>query len=122
MTTWQQHKRKRPLRGAAKDAYEAERTAMGVGYLILKARVSAGLSQEQLARKIGTSQPTVARWESGAQIPSVRSLLKIADATGFELAVGLKEPGTADDAFEVLETLRASGRQAKGHVLREAAG
>lgn len=120
MTTWQQYKRNRPLTGAAKNAFGAERDAMGVGYLILRARASAGLSQEQLASKIGSSQPTVARWESGAQIPSVRSLLKIADATGFELAVGLKQPGRGHDTFEVLETLHASGRHARGRLVREA--
>ncbi len=122
MTTWQEHKRKRPLTGAAKKAYETEREAMGVGYLILKARTSAGLSQDQLARKIKTSQPTVARWESGAQVPSVRSLMKIANATGFELAVGLKQPGTRSETLEVLETLQPNGPRAKGRIVREAAG
>lgn len=107
MTTWQEHKEARPLRGAAAKTYDAERDAMGVGYVILTARASAGLTQEQLAREIGTSQSTVARWESGAQIPSVRSLLKIADASGFDLAVRMRARGASDDRFEVLETLHA---------------
>lgn len=122
MTTWTQHKKAKPLRGAAKKAYEAERDAMGIGYLILKARAFAGLSQEQLAKKIGTSQPMVTRWESGSQVPSVRSLLRIAEATGFELAIGIKHPGSTAKNFELLEVLRSSGSGAKGHVLTEAAG
>ena len=90
MTTFEEHERRYPLRGEAKAAYEAERRRMGVGYLILKARASAELTQVELAEKIGTSQPTIARWESGAQVPTVRSLLRIAEATGFELELGLR--------------------------------
>ncbi|MEO7803317.1 MAG: helix-turn-helix transcriptional regulator [Actinomycetota bacterium] len=122
MTTWQEFKKNNPLSAKAKRAYDAEREAMGVGYLILKARARAELSQEQLARKIGTSQPMVARWESGSQIPSVRSLLKIAEATGLDLALGLKRPGTSPTSFEVLEVLRVHGTTARGEVLKEAMG
>jgi len=90
MTTWRGYKARVPLRGEAASAYEAARDEMGIGYLILKARASAGLTQRELAERIGSSQPTVARWESGAQLPSVRSLTKIAEATGFHLTVGLR--------------------------------
>lgn len=108
MTTWREYKDKRPLRGEAKRAYEAARRQMGVGYLILKARAAAGLSQAQLARKIGSSQPTIARWESGAQLPSVSSLLRIADATGFDLALALQERGSGRGEFEVVRLTRTS--------------
>ncbi len=91
MTGWREHKEKRPLRGAAARAYEDARRELGVGYLILQARAAVGISQRELARRIGTSQPTIARWESGAQVPSVRSLSRIARATGFELTVGLRD-------------------------------
>jgi transcriptional regulator with XRE-family HTH domain len=90
MTTWRESKEARPLTGRAKVAHDEERRRMGVGYLILQARAAAELSQSQLAVKIGTSQPTVARWESGVQVPSVRSLLRIAEATGFEFEVALR--------------------------------
>ena len=96
MTTWSEHKEQRPLRGEAKTAYDAERERMGVGYLILQARAAIGASQAQLADLIGTSQPTVARWESGAQLPSVRSLLRVAEATGFQLRVGLTDDHEQD--------------------------
>ena len=99
MTTWQDHKSKKSLRDKAARAYESARRELGVGYLILKARASAGLTQKELARRIGTSQPTIARWESGAQIPSVRSLTRIAEATGFELTVGLRKGPSGGRAF-----------------------
>ncbi len=91
MTTWKDHKATTPLVGAARDSYDASHRGMGVGYLILRARSAAGLTQEALADRIGTSQSTIARWESGSQLPSVRSLTRVADATGFQLRVGLRD-------------------------------
>lgn len=91
MTNWKSHKQAVPLGGESKQAYDAARREIGVGYLILRARTAAGFTQEQLASRIGTSQPTIARWESGSQLPSVRSLTRVAAATGFELRVGLRD-------------------------------
>lgn len=101
MTTLSEYKKKHPLKGEAKRAYERARREMGVGYLILKARAAAELSQAQLAKKIGTSQPTIARWESGAQLPSVRSLIRIAEATGFDLTLGFHSTGRAPNNLQV---------------------
>jgi len=121
MTTWSEYKRKRPLRGEAKRSYEAAQTKMGIGYLILQARAAAELSQTELARRIGTSQPMIARWESGAQLPSVSSLLRIAEATGFDLAVSLRKPGSTRE-FQVVGTASPSrtSRQPK-HARRVSA-
>jgi transcriptional regulator with XRE-family HTH domain len=54
------------------------------------ARELTGLSQERLAALVGTSQSSLATIESGNRMPSVRSLLRIADATGFDLVLGLR--------------------------------
>lgn len=66
------------------------RSPLGAGYLILVARELTGLSQRRLARAIGTSQPAVARLETGNRMPSVRTLLRVADAAGLDLVVGLR--------------------------------
>jgi len=121
MTDWKDYKKRRPLRGEVRRGYDEAHEAMGVGYLILKARAAASLTQAQLAKKIGTSQSMVARWESGAQVPSVRTLMKIAEATGYELAVGLREPKKTPDRFLALEVIEQKGQRAKGRILREAA-
>lgn len=110
MTTMKDFEKAHPLRGEAKREFDRLRREMGVGYLILKARASADLTQAQLAKKIGSSQPMVARWESGAQVPSVRTLSKIAQATGFDLAVALHVPGAAEGEFAALSIL--PGRKA----------
>lgn len=121
MTAWKEYKKQRPLRGEVKKGYDEAHEAMGVGYLVLKARVAAGFTQAQLARRIGSSQSMVARWESGAQVPSVRTLMKIAHATGYELAVGLREPRKTPDRFLTLEVIEQKGQRTKGRILREAA-
>jgi transcriptional regulator with XRE-family HTH domain len=53
-----------------------------------KARLRAGLSQAELASRMGTSQSTIARLESGQSLPSTKTLLRYAEATGSKAAIG----------------------------------
>jgi transcriptional regulator with XRE-family HTH domain len=57
----------------------------------LKARTSQGLTQAQVAEKIGTTQSAVARLESGSgkHSPSLATLTKYADALGCKLEIRL---------------------------------
>ena len=57
----------------------------------LKARAAQGLTQAQVAEKIGTTQSAVARMESGSgrHSPSLATLTKYADALGCNLEVRL---------------------------------
>ena len=55
------------------------------GDLIREARTRAGLTQRQLARRLGTSQPVVARWERGRRSPDYDVVRVAAKACGFEL-------------------------------------
>lgn len=54
----------------------------GAARLIREARLEAGLSQSELAKRAGTSQPTVAAYESGTKIPGVGTLTRLLEATG----------------------------------------
>ena len=49
------------------------------------ARRSAGLTQRQLAERSGVPQPTIARIESGKQMPRADTLDKLLKACGWEL-------------------------------------
>jgi transcriptional regulator with XRE-family HTH domain len=63
---------------------------------ILVARELTGLSQRKLAAR--ASQPALAKLETGNGVPSIRTLLRIAEAAGFELVIGLRRPkSTAPD-------------------------
>jgi transcriptional regulator with XRE-family HTH domain len=53
-----------------------------LGSRIRQARRQAGLSQSQLAAKIGAHVTSVSDWERGVNEPSVRHLTSIAEATG----------------------------------------
>ena len=58
---------------------------------MVEARVRAGPTQAQLALRIGTKQPVIARLEAGRRSPNVRTLRKLAAATGSRLVVRLDE-------------------------------
>lgn len=64
--------------------------------LFLKARADAGLTQAQVAERIGTTQSAIARLESGAgrHQPSLGTLRKYAQAVGCRIELRLiKQPG-----------------------------
>jgi len=61
------------------------------GDLIREARLKAGLSQTQLAERLGRDRAQVARWETGGQEPSFENLRAVIDACGFELRVEIAE-------------------------------
>jgi transcriptional regulator with XRE-family HTH domain len=64
----------------------------GAGYVILVAREVSGLSQRKLATRMRTSQPTVAKLETGWRMPTVRTLMRAAAAAGLEPVLGLRDP------------------------------
>lgn len=57
--------------------------------MIREARRRAGLTQAELAERIGTAQPNVARWESADMSPSVDTLTKIMRECDLDLLVRL---------------------------------
>ena len=59
---------------------------------LIRARAEAGLTQEQLAERMGTKQEVVARWEGGKMLPSTRTLARLAKATGTILQINFAPP------------------------------
>jgi ribosome-binding protein aMBF1 (putative translation factor) len=55
-------------------AYEALAPEFELARAVIQARVQAGLTQEQLAEKMETSQSVIARLESGRVRPSTQTL------------------------------------------------
>ena len=53
--------------------------------LIKEARAAAGLTQAELARRAGTSQPTIAVYEAGDKVPNVSTLERVLGVTGTTL-------------------------------------
>ena len=70
--------------------YEKEQLINAIAQMVLQMRKNAGLTQLQLAEKAHTTQPVIARLESGkdSRTPSLDLLMKIAAATGFKINIG----------------------------------
>ena len=82
-----------------RQAYEVLEGEFALAKAVIRARNRAGLTQEELARKMGTTQPTVARMEGGRTLPSMRTLERLATATGSRLLISF-EPRHAKRAAE----------------------
>ena len=56
-------------------------------------RADAGLTQEEIARRIGTTQSAIARLESGKVSPSLDTLYKYAKAVGVRPVISFEPLG-----------------------------
>ena len=74
-------------------AHEALEPEFGLARALIEARAKAGLTQDQLARRMKTTQSVIARLESGRTKPSTQTLERVADATGTRLKITF-EPTT----------------------------
>ena len=73
--------------------YDALADTFAIARQIIGARERAGLTQADLAARMGTTQSAVARWEGGT-LPSTQTLKRIAAATGSRLSVELRDAST----------------------------
>jgi transcriptional regulator with XRE-family HTH domain len=93
---------------ANREEYDRARAAAelagAVAELVYGMRAKAGLTQTELAARMGTTQSSVARMESGGSLPTIEMLARLAHATG--VAVRLEASGVAD--VEILAGRRRS--------------
>jgi len=73
-----------------KDAYDALEHEFALASVMIEARARAGLTQEQLAERMHTTQTVIARLESGKGKPSTRTLERFAAATGMRLRISFE--------------------------------
>jgi len=78
------------LRKGFTKAYEAIETEYAIVAQLLKARTRAGLTQEAVAQRMGTTKSAISRLERSAKHgPSLTTLQRYAQAVGCELRVKL---------------------------------
>lgn len=92
--------------------------------LIREARLAAGLSQVELARRAGTSQPAIARYEAGTSSPSIVTLDRVLRAAGRRLELSSTPAATSHDASSArMRKLRVQRREilalARAHGVRD---
>lgn len=78
-------------RPAVRKAYDELEDEFAFLREVLKARVAAGLTQAQVAERVGTTQSAIARLESAASkhSPSIATLQRYARALGYRVEIRL---------------------------------
>ena len=72
-----------------KREYDALEQEFAIASELIRARARAGLSQAELAERMGTSQSAIARLERGQTLPSTKTLIRFAEATGSKVELRL---------------------------------
>jgi DNA-binding XRE family transcriptional regulator len=70
---------------SVKASYDAMADEFAIADALIRARARAKLTQAQLAERMGSTQPYIAKLESGRTKPTLRTLERIAEATGSRL-------------------------------------
>jgi len=73
--------------GDYRESYDRLGPEFELARALVEARMRAGISQKEMAARMGTTQSAVARLESGRVPPSTRTLEKVALATGTRLRI-----------------------------------
>ncbi|MDQ1041472.1 transcriptional regulator with XRE-family HTH domain [Streptomyces sp. V3I8] len=67
--------------------------AYDIAQAVYDLRTEQGLSQGELAERVGTKQPRISVVESATKMPSLPLLLRIAKALGVRLVIRFEKPG-----------------------------
>jgi predicted nucleotidyltransferase/DNA-binding XRE family transcriptional regulator len=90
-----------------------------VGALIRHSRASAGFSQAELAGRASTSQPALARYETGAALPTLPTLERLLAACGRRLQIrGVRATGPSSASTSVRGQLGPRARELRRHRRR----
>jgi transcriptional regulator with XRE-family HTH domain len=81
---------------AYRQAYDELAPEFELARSIISARLAAGLTQEELAERMQTTQSVIARLEGGRVWPSTRTLDRFAQATGTRLKISFEPVAAAE--------------------------
>ena len=70
--------------------YEAMAGEFSMARELIAARARAGLTQGEVAQRMGTTQSVIARLEGGTRMPSMRTVQRYAQAVGARAVVHLE--------------------------------
>jgi len=91
MRDWKQLKSELLQNKAVKKEYERLTPRYAVISELISARIKKGITQKELAKKIGTKQSAIARFEAGNVNPSLGFLEKMAEVMGYKIHVSLSK-------------------------------
>jgi transcriptional regulator with XRE-family HTH domain len=86
-----QHLKNKALKNhAVKEEYDLLESEFVLIDALVTMRNKAGLTQDQVAQKLGTQKSNISRLECGSSNPSWKTLQNYANACGFEISMKLK--------------------------------
>jgi len=87
---WKEHKKQLMKDPAVRKEYEALEPEYKLASDLIRLRLSKGLTQEELARRVHTRQPAIARLESASSLPSLSTVKRVAEALDADLYVAVQ--------------------------------
>jgi HTH-type transcriptional regulator / antitoxin HipB len=94
-TKWAELKEERARKPAVRVSYERARGAYRLAERVRVLREARGISQGELAQRMGTTQSAVARLEAGGTYPNFLTLERVGHALRAELVVEFKDASPA---------------------------
>ena len=90
--TFADFKKKALQNEKVREEYHALKPLFAIKKQLVAARVAKGLTQDEIAKKIGTSKSNISRLESlnNNYMPNLATLIKYAEALGMRLDIGLR--------------------------------
>ncbi len=90
--TFADFKKKALQNKEVKKEYEALKPLFAIKKKLVAARLAKGFTQDEIAKKIGTSKSNISRLESlnNNYMPNLATLMKYAEALGMRLDIGLR--------------------------------
>jgi HTH-type transcriptional regulator/antitoxin HipB len=88
--SWASIKRTKAASAGRLAGYRQAKEAFELAERVRQARERMNITQAELAKRIGSTQPAIARLEAGGSTPSFDTLRRIAAALGLELVVELR--------------------------------
>ncbi len=90
--TFANFKKKALQNEAVEKEYNALKPLFAIKKQLVVARLDKGLTQDEIAKKIGTSKSNISRLESlnNSYMPNLATLMKYAEALGMRLDIGLR--------------------------------
>jgi ribosome-binding protein aMBF1 (putative translation factor) len=91
MREWKKLKEELLQNKAVKKEYDRLTPRYKAISALISARIKKGITQKELAQKIGTKQSAIARFEAGNVNPSLGFLEKMAEVMGYKLTISLSK-------------------------------
>lgn len=88
--SWESIKRAKAASRERHAGYQEARITFELAERVREARERLGITRAELASRIGSTQPAIARLEGGGSTPSFQTLRRVSAALGLELVVELR--------------------------------